>query len=173
MLPGEIDSDTISARERSILQGLGREPKRVGRLALRYGSRLALRYGRRRLFRSCGVLALALLALPYLAPTALQELRGEGFLNPIGAAQRRIRNLHACWDFERCDRARGNFSVYVHGKRSGRYRAHAIWQPPPGVREVSDPDEACVVVVPVELKGDQTIDRLRCAAPRARESPLS
>ena len=119
------------------------------------------------------MLALALLALPYLAPTALQELRGEGFLNPIGAAQRRIRNLHACWDFERCDRARGNFSVYVHGKRTGRYRAHAIWQPPPGVRETSDPDDACVVVVPVDLKGDQTIDRLRCAAPRARESALS
>ena len=30
-------------------------------------------------------------------------------------------------------------TVYVHGKRTGRYRAHAIWQPPPGVVEVDAP----------------------------------
>ena len=53
MLPGEIDSDTISARERSILQGLGRDPKRVGRLAREAGSDAEDRPGV--LLQACGI----------------------------------------------------------------------------------------------------------------------
>ena len=89
-----------------------------------------------------------------------------------GAGPSSLPQLHTCWDLSRCS----TFTVFIHGysnaTRSLALRQRELWPPPPWIRLAASPDEACVVIVPLDSRSHRIVGRPAAIKSESSNHPL-